>query len=418
MTLVALFAIRRGPREVEDVVRFSVDTPDGLRLDPDLQGQAQLLAISPDGRRIAFRANDGKERRIFVRDLSRDSAQPVSGTEGGTEPFFSPDGEWLGFVAEGKVKKTALRGGTPTTVASANLSRGASWGKDGTIVVSPSVNSPLFRVPAAGGELRPLTTLDTKARERTHRWPEILPDGDTVLFTVGTEDKPGDYDDSSIDAVSLKTGKRHLVYRGASFAKYAPPGHLLLARHGDVLAAPFDAGSAQVRGTVTPVLQGVSGDARSGVCYFGVARTGTVAYAVSLSPQGINDIVWMDRAGRPERTAIPAGNFSEIALSPDGQKLAFAEGPAGGGRSDIWIADLARGGQFQLTSTGRAASPRWAPDGKSVVFATPGGDSILRQPADGSSAAEVLWKSTLTVPINVNSFAMTHDDCSRKARLV
>jgi serine/threonine-protein kinase len=402
VAVAAVLALRRAPA-ARDPVHLSIAMPEGVSLDPDLLTQVQVLAISPDGRRIAFRGTNGETRRIYLRELSRETAEPVSGTEGGDDAFFSPDGEWLGFVAGGKLKKVALRGGSPVTLADATQVRGSAWGDDGTIVFAPTVNSPLFRIPAAGGEPRPLTALDASARERTHRWPEILPGGEAVLFTVGTEDKPGDYDEARIDAVSLASGKRHVVYRGASLARYAPPGRLLLARHGDLLAVPFDAKTAQVRGTPAPVLQGVSGDTRSGISYFGVARTGALVYAAGIAAQNVNEIVWIDRAGRREPTGIPPGVYSHIALSPDGQKLAYGEGPAGGARSDIWIADLAHGGQFQLTSTGKAQAPCWTPDGASVVYSTPT-DAILRQRADGSGAAEVLWRSTRSVPITVDSF--------------
>jgi Tol biopolymer transport system component len=403
--LAVIALVRRRPAGIEDLVRLSVDLPENMSLDANIGDQVQVLAISPDGRRIAFRVKSGEERRIFVRDLSRENVEPVAGTEDGTNPFFSPDSEWLGFVAGDKLKKTAIRGGTPVTLALASRSRGAAWGLDGTIVFTPSVNAGLVQIPAAGGEPRPLTVLDSAARERTHRWPEIVPEGNWVLFTIGTEDKPGDYDDSRIDAVSLATGKRHVVFRGASLARYAPPGSLLLARRGDILAAPFDAKTAEVRGPAVPVLQGVSGDSRSGVSYFGVARTGALAYAVGLSTQGLNEIVWIDRTGRREQTGIPPGPLGQVGLSPDGQKLAYAVGPGGGARSDIWIADLVHRTQFQLTSTGLAASPCWTPDGASVAFATPAGDAILRQRVDARTAAEVLWRSPYKVPITLDSFA-------------
>ncbi len=405
LALVAVFFLRRASSGAGNIVHLSLNVPEGVSLDPDVQAQAQFLAISPDGRRIAFRARSGEDRRLFLRDLSRENAEPVPGTEGGDEPFFSPDGEWLGFVAGGKLKKTALRGGTPVTLAAAALIRGAAWGDDGTIVFAPTVNAPLFRIPAAGGEPRPLTVLDAAAQERTHRWPEVLPGAKMVLFTVGTADKPGDYDEARIDAISLTTGKRHVVYRGASLACYAPPGHLLLARHGDLLAVPFDMDTAQVHGTPAPVLQGVSGDSRSGIAFFGAARTGALAYAVGLSAQGIPEIVWLDRAGRREPTGIPPGIYTSVRLSPNGQKLAYPEGPAAGARSDVWIADLSHGGQFQLTSSGRAHSPCWTPDGASLVYATPNGDAILRQRADGGGGAEILWKSSQLVRITTDSFA-------------
>ena len=167
---------------------------------------------------------------------------------------------------------------------------------------------------------------------------------------------------------------------------------------------PFDVKTAEVRGTPAPVLQGVSGDARSGISYFGVARTGTLVYAAGITTQNVNEVVWIDRAGRREPTGIPAGVYSQVALSPDGQKLAYGEGPGGGARSDIWIADLVHGGQFQLTSNGKAQVPRWTPDGASVVYSSPTGDAIVRQRADGSGTPEVLWKSTRLVPIAVDSF--------------
>jgi serine/threonine-protein kinase len=364
----------------------------------------QILAISPDGRRIALRGKTGADRRIFLRDLSREEPDPIPGTEGGADPFFSPDGEWLGFVAGDKLKKTAVRGGTPVTLAATTRARGEAWGPQGTIVFTPTINTPLFRIPAAGGEARPLTTLDRAARERSHRWPEALPDSEWVLFTVGTEDKPGDYEDSRIDAVSLDTGKRRVVYRGASFARYAPPGRLLLARHGDILAAPFDPKTAQVRGAALPVLQGVSGDSRSGVSYFAVARNGALVYATGLSVEGANEIVWFDRTGRLQPTGIPPGTYTSVALSPNGETLAYAVGPGGGARSDVWIADLVHSSRFQLTFTGQAVAPCWTPDGKSVAFSTPAGDAVYRQRVDGSAPAEVLWSSPYRVQITSDSF--------------
>jgi Tol biopolymer transport system component len=147
----------------------------------------------------------------------------------------------------------------------------------------------------------------------------------------------------------------------------------------------------------------VSGDARSGVAYFGVSKTGSLVYALGLSVQGAREIVWADRSGRREPAGIPSGNYTGIALSPDGRKVAYAAGPGGGARSDIWIADLVHSSHFQLTSTGQAQSPCWTPDGSSVIFATPLGD-ILRQRADGSSAAEVLWRTPYRVPAAPDSF--------------
>ena len=399
----ALLVARRPPAAGGEALHLTVAIPEAIALAPDLQNQTQALAFSPDGKRMAFRGRSGEENRIFVRDLTRENPEAVAGTEDGSDPFFSPDGEWLGFQSGGKLKKTALRGGTPVSLADAPQSRGACWGEDGTIVFAPTVNAALSRIPAAGGEARPLTVLDAANRERTHRWPEILPGGKFVLFTVGTEDKPGDYDDARIDAVSLATGKRHVVYRGASMARWAPPGHLLLARRADVLAVPFDLETATARGTPVPVLQEVSGDPRSGTAFFGAARNGAVAYAEGLSVQGKSEFTWIDRSGKREPAAVPPGLYQALSLSPDGQRAAYAEGLGGGARTDVWIANLAQGGQFQLTSTGQAATPCWTADGKSVVYSKPAGDAVLIQRADGTGTPQVLWKTSRLVPIAVDS---------------
>jgi serine/threonine-protein kinase len=400
---LAALGLRRPPAPAPQVVHLSLAPPPGVVPEAEIVTQTQLLAMSSDGRRVAFRGRKGEDARLYVRDLARESAEPVPGTEGGEQPFFSPDGEWLGFFANGKLRKTAVRGGTPVVLTDISAPRGAAWGPDGTIVYTPSYGSALMRISGDGGDPKPLTALDAATRERTHRWPEVLPDGDTVLFTVGTEDKPGDYDDSRIEAVSLATGKRRVVWSGASVARFAPPDHLLIARHGDLLSVDFDARSARARGTPSPVLQGVSGDSRSGVAYFGVARNGTLVYATGLSPQGRNEIVWVDRQGRRTPTGIPPGVYSKVALSPDGTKVAYGEGPSGGARSDVWVADLVHGGQLQLTSDGRANSPAWSPDGKQIFCSTPQGDAVVRLSADGTAAPEVVWKSPFRVPIRMDS---------------
>src|SRR5262249_32938768 len=141
--VAALALVRRAPAPSGDLARLAIDLPENIRLDSSVGDQVQILAISPDGRRVAFRAEGPGEHRIFIRDLTRESVEPVGGTEGGADPFFSPDGEWLGFIASDKLQKTAIRGGTPITLAPASRTRGAVWGADGTIVFSPLVNSPL-----------------------------------------------------------------------------------------------------------------------------------------------------------------------------------------------------------------------------------------------------------------------------------
>ncbi|MGE5233177.1 MAG: protein kinase domain-containing protein [Acidobacteriota bacterium] len=404
LVILALWGLRRSGAGAPQVARLSIALPAGLSLDAETAAQTQVLALSPDGRRVVFRGRENGRSMLYLRDLARTEVAPVPGTDDAFEPTFSPDGGWIAFVAGGKLKKLALGGGTPIELADASGSRGVAWGPDGTIVFAPSVNSGLFTIPATGGAAKALTTLDEAAGERSDRWPEILPNGKTVLFTVGTRDKPGDYDDARIDAVSLATGKRSTVFRGARFARVARSSELLLARRTDLLAVPFDAVRAEIRGTPEPVLQGLGGDPRSGVAFVAVAANGSLAAVFGLQSSEASEIVWIDRTGKRSPTRIPPGEFSAPALSPDGRRLAIVEGLGGGARSDLWIADLEHGDQFQLTANGNAGSAGWSPDGKSLVFSTTNGDSLLRQPADGRGAPEVLCRFAETVPIGVNSF--------------
>ncbi len=386
------------------LVSLSVALPDGTRLERETPTQTQQVAISPDGRRLAFFARAGEQRKLFVRDLSRAEAVSIADVPDGADVFFSPDGEWIGFAADGRLEKIAVGGGTPVPLAPAGQSRGEAWAPDGTIVFSPTVNSPLYRLSAEGGQPQPVTKLDVAAGERTHRWPEILPDGDTVLFTVGTQDKPGDYADARIDAVSLSTGRRHVVYRGASFARFAPPDHLLLARSGSLLAVPFDPRKAEVRGNPALVLQNVNGDPRSGVAFFGLSQGGTLAWISGYAAPGLLSVLWTDRTGKVKASALAPGEYTDIALSPDGSRLAYSVGAGGGATGDIWIVDLPQGSPFQLTSDGTGGTPLWTPDGKSIVYATVNGDAVIRRPVDGRSPPETLWKPSDRVPLKADCF--------------
>ncbi|MGE5277746.1 MAG: protein kinase domain-containing protein, partial [Acidobacteriota bacterium] len=404
LAALALWQARAGRQDRAGLVTLSLALPADFELETQSEAQTQQIAISPDGRRLAFFARSGGQEKIFVRELSRGEAKPIADAGDGGSLFFSPDGEWIGFTEGGKLWKVAVGGGVPIELAPAGQSRGAAWAPDGTIVFAPTVNSPLLRVADRGGQPQPVTRLDAASGERTHRWPEILPNGDTVLFTVGTQDKPGDYADARIDAVSLSTGKRRKVYRGASFARYAAPGYLLLARNDSLLAARFDPGKAEILGTPTPVLQKLGGDPRSGVAFFGLARNGTLAWITGVAAAGPASIVWIDRSGKVEPSGIPPGEYTDIALSPDGRRLAYAVGAGGGAASDIWIMDLPHGSPFQLTSDGEAGSPLWTPDGRAIAYSNPNGDAVIRRSADGRGSPEILWKPAEHVPVRPDAF--------------
>ncbi|HZN04542.1 MAG TPA: hypothetical protein VFD06_13245, partial [Candidatus Polarisedimenticolia bacterium] len=370
------------------MTRLSFMLPSPLALES--LDDRQILGLTGDGRTVVFSAREGSVTKLFVRRLGEPAAVPLPGTEGVDDVFLSPDGEWVAFVADGRLRKAPLRGGPVVTLCDAMQSRGGAWGPDGTIVFAPEVTGGLVRVSSSGGTPTPLTTVDSAAGERSHRWPEFLPDGRSVLFTVGMLDRPGDYDDSAIDIVDLQTGERRNVYQGASMARVTAGGRLLVASRGVVQALPFDLASGKVRGAPVPVLEGVAGEPSSGVVFFSVSRDGTLAYIPGGVAGRERDVVWVDRAGKTTAIPVPPRQYRDVRISPDGTRLALSEGPGGGRQSDISIHDLAHGTTLRLTADGQAGTPVWSPDGRFVLYDQYGSLAIVRRPADGSGAPEII----------------------------
>ena len=283
--MTGLVACNSGPEPPQEAVTRVVIPPPAvgaLRWNND-----PTLAFSPDGARLAYLVfqEDGS-RQIHVRDMRSMETRPVPGTAGGDTPFFSPDGEWLGFFADGRLKKVPLSGGAAVTLTpeAPNL-RGASWGPpnpDDTIVFNLTDSDVLYQVSAAGGTPRQLTK--RTEGETSHRWPQFLPDGKAVIFTIGFGGNP---DDSHIAALRLDTGEQKVLVRGGTFGRYAPTGpsggtgHLVYHRAGTILAVPFDPSTLEVRGTPVPVLEGVLGsppDTLTGVAQFSFSNQGSLAY--------------------------------------------------------------------------------------------------------------------------------------------
>jgi|SRR5882672_4952621 len=361
--------------------RLAVRTPAGwkLRVDDNTE-EDQVLAISPDGSQLVFVAESGQHRQLFRRALDSFECEPIPGTDDATSPFFSPDGAWVAFVANAKLRKVALSGGNPIDLCESGLGRGGAWGPDGTIVFSQTTASGLVRISSNGGAPIELTRLDAEQRERSHRWPCFLPGGKEVAFTVGTEDKPGDYEDAQIDVVSLETGARRHFLRGASQVRVTANGALLLGRDGELFALPIEAASGGAVEGATHVLSGVRGVPSSGIVYCDVANNGTLAY-VERDPHAAEfELAWVSPDGRIDPLPLPAREYRVPRLSPDGKKLAVGIGPGRGRPSDIWICDLASGSMTRLSVDSKnSAFPAWTADGKRVAYGT--------TPLDGSSTA-------------------------------
>ena len=400
MALVVVVALGRGPAAGTTAgsakpAFVSVRLPSALRLfREDTPEQCGLLALSPDGTRLVFLGQEGADTRLYVRSLHSPRIDALPGTEAAIDPFFSPDGEWVAFSSRGKLRKVAIAGGSPIEICDIGTPRGGAWGEDGTIVFSGSTTSPLLRVSSAGGTPVRLTELDPARSERTHRWPVFLPGGDEVAFTVGVKDKPGSYDDAAIDAVSLATGKRRTLVRGASFARVSWPDRLVFGRNGQLFVLPLDRADGSFLASSAPVLEGVAGIPGSGVLHFDVARNGTLAYSELDPRESQFELAWLARDGTMEPLPHAPREYRAPRLSPDGTRVAVAIGPGGGQASDVWILDAKSNAMTRLTFDGICATPSWTADGKRVVYgmATPPGYSFGWKLADGGDDGETLLR--------------------------
>ena len=391
---VALYQGRgRSAAMAPPLTRFTLAVPPTAPLD---LGERTALAFSPDGTRLVYVANDQLGRspagapQLHVRVMGELEARPIAGTEGAAGPFFSPDGQWVGFFADRTLKKVSIAGGAPLTVCEvAPVTRGASWAPDDTIVLAPTQANELQSVPAAGGTPRPLTTLDAGAGEQAHLWPEVLPGGKAVLFTIKTA---AAFDEARIAVQTLGApGKPKILIQGGTHARYAPSGHIVYARAGGLLAVPFDLGRLEIRGAPLQVVQGVSMDPRFGVAHFALSTSGSLAYVPGGAGGVARSLLWVDRHGNSRPITETRRAYLYPALSPDGEHLAVT---IEGTNQDIWVADLSRGTLTRLTfDQGEEFGPVWTRDGGRLALTSihAGREpALFWQPADGSAPPELL----------------------------
>jgi serine/threonine-protein kinase len=319
---------------------------------------------------------------------------PIPDTEDGFDPFFSPDGQWVGFFTgypgTGKLKKISITGVAAVTLCEcAPAPTGASWGSDDSIVFAPTGASGLSRIAASGGSPVAVTTLDAAKGEESHRFPEVLPGARAVLFTIGT----GPGEDAQIVGQVLATGERRVLVKGSASARLAADGRLVYARGGTLYAAPFDSSRLLVSGTAVKLVEGVA-EASDGAPEYSLSTTGDLAYVAG--PAGFDarsrrTFVWVDRKGSIEPIQAQPALYSTPSLSPDGQRIAFHIEAT---RNDVWAYDLARATTTRMTY-GRHHFPIWTPDGTRLTFASGGEGSmnLFWGPADGSGVEERLTTS-------------------------
>jgi Tol biopolymer transport system component/tRNA A-37 threonylcarbamoyl transferase component Bud32 len=350
-----------GSRPVNGVARFTIRVPEDQEIDILFR---PVIDISPDGSCIVYIANNS----LYKRRMESLESEVIPGTENGESPFFSPDGKWVGFFAGGKLKKVPLNGGPAIELAEAESNRGGTWTSEGRIVFSPSSRAGLYSIRSDGGEVKQVTVVDTLNNERTHRWPQCLPDGKTVIFTLGTVNSPDYYDDATIMAVNIETGAWKRIMKGAASARYVRPGYLLSVRGGSVFAGAFDADRLEVRGHAVPVIDGVSVDITSGSANYAISDNGTLVFVPGQPNVANRRLALVDRDGAMTVFPLSARPFLGTRISPNGKLVAAAI--QNGRESDIWVYDILRNTMNRLTFDGASLSPVWSPDSKRIAYST------------------------------------------------
>ena len=376
------------------VIHFRESPPEQQKLKvsilpPEKASFGSSLAISPDGRRLAFPATgpDGRTQ-LWVRPLDSLVAQPLSGTEGASLPFWSPDSQSLGFFSGGKLKRIDLAGGPPQTLADASQPRGASWSRAGIIGFAPTATSVLFQAPATGGEVKPLTSLDSASQENNQRWPHFLPDGRHFLYLIRSRVRQN----AGIFAGSLdsKTAKR--ILNADSSIAYAD-GRLLFVREGSLMAQPFDAQRLETTGPAVPVAEQVPYSVTSGAP-FSVSANGILGYRSGGGGESM--LRWFDRGGKPLGQAAPPAIYIDFDLSPDEKQVVVGRGSNQGDLPDIWLLDLTRNTPTRFTfDPALDWYPVWSRDGSRIAFSSQRGGSmdLYAKVASGAGADELLLKS-------------------------
>ena len=361
-----------------------------LDLGPDVSFESSIgpaAILSPDGTRLVFiwKGSDDVSQ-LLTKRLDEPQATPLSGTEGAYGPFFSPDGQWVGFFAGGKLKKTRVDGGQPITLCDAPAGRGGSWSDDGSIIAALDPRDGLSRIPADGGKATTVTAVELG--EVGHRWPHVLPGGKAVLFMASYV--PATWGDSKIVVVSLEGQQRKTVLEHAGmYPRYSPSGDVMFVRKGTLFAAPFDLGRLEFSGAPTKVLENVASDVTFGFAQVDVSRDGTLLYHRG-GTLGLRTIHWLYSAGKTESLQAEPALYTAPRVSPDGSRLAVVV--AEGSNAGIWVNNLRSGTRTAVTSgPGGNGYPVWSPNGRYVVFQSPSG-GILWAPADAAHGPRPLTK--------------------------
>jgi eukaryotic-like serine/threonine-protein kinase len=369
--------------------QFVVELPASDTLAVDLR---PAIAFSRDGSQLVYAAVRDGTSRLFLRRLADLEPVLLPGTEGGDGPFFSPDGKHVGFFASGKLMKTAVDGGMPVALAEAPVARGGAWTEHGTILFTSAPGAGFWEVPASGGPVRVVSSLDLEQAERTQRFPDGLPGGRAALITVRTAQHPS-FDETAIVTMSLASGERSAPLERGTQPRYLPTDHLLFARAGALHALRFDPRRLVAEGAATVVLENLMTARTTGAAHYTVSDSGALAYIRGPAWLPRRTMVMVDRQNQVQPLLQPDRSYATPRFSPDGRLVVVHTEDA---TDNIWVVDASSRNSARLTfDTGSHVASLWTPDGDRIVYASnaSGAYNLHWKRADGSDTAERLAES-------------------------
>lgn len=367
------------------VFRTSILPPDKARFASIEIDEGGVPAVSPDSRYLVTPVHDTDGKiRLWLRALDSSEGKPLPGTEGSGHAFWSPDSRSIGFFSDGKLKRLDIDGSAPYIICDALNGRGGTWNSDGVILFTPSLSTPLYKVPATGGTPVQITKVDTAQDDIGHRWPQFLPDGRHFLFTI----RAGKTDRIGLYLGSLDSPEYHLIVHTAFNASYVSPGYLLYVRDELLFAQKFDPSSAKLSGEPLPLPDHVGLNAPTLRALFSASNTGVLAYYPAQAGSNSSALLWYERSGKKSELLAPSFFSAGSRISPDGNSIALSAYAPNEGNLKIWNLDIQRGTKILLSTPG--GNPVWQPDGQSILYNHYAGglSHIYHTKASGAGNAE------------------------------